>query len=111
MLSPTLILEVGVAVFLVAIVGLLANRLRVSVIPFFIIIGMVRGEHAPRFGHIELTFAASEPFFDFMGRLGVLFLLFYLGLEFSVRRLMRSGRSIVTGRWTYVLLNFVSGLL
>ncbi|SFT10915.1 cation:proton antiporter [Sphingobacterium wenxiniae] len=111
MLSPTLILEVGVAVFLVAIVGLLANRLRFSVIPFFIIIGMVLGQHAPQFGHIDLTFAESKPFIDFMGRLGVLFLLFYLGLEFSVGRLMKSGKSIVTGGLTYVLLNFVSGLL
>ncbi|GHE43411.1 cation:proton antiporter [Sphingobacterium griseoflavum] len=111
MLSPTLVLEVGIAVFLVAIVGLLANRLRFSVIPFFIIVGMVVGQHAPQFGHIDLTFTASKPFIDFMGRLGVLFLLFYLGLEFSVGRLMKSGKAIVTGGSIYVALNFVSGLL
>ncbi len=111
MLSPTLILEVGIAVFLVAVVGLLANRLRFSVIPFFIIVGMLVGEHAPQLGLIDLTFTESKPFIDFMGRLGVLFLLFYLGLEFSVGRLMKSGKSIVTGGTIYVLLNFVSGLL
>ncbi|QBQ42311.1 cation:proton antiporter [Sphingobacterium psychroaquaticum] len=111
MLSPTLILEVGVAVFLVAVVGLLANKLRFSVIPFFIIIGMVLGQHAPQFWHIDLKFTESKPFIDFMGRLGVLFLLFYLGLEFSVGRLIKSGKSIVTGGTVYVLLNFVSGLL
>lgn len=111
MLSPTLILEVGVAVFLVALVGLLANKLRFSVIPFFIIIGMVLGQHAPQFWHIDLSFTESKPFIDFMGRLGVLFLLFYLGLEFSVSRLMKSGKSIVTGGTVYVLINFVSGLL
>lgn len=111
MLSPTLVLEVGIAVFLVAVVGLLANRLRFSVIPFFIIIGMVVGQHAPQFWHIDLTFTESKPFIDFMGRLGVLFLLFYLGLEFSVGRLMKSGKAIVTGGSIYVALNFVSGLL
>lgn len=111
MLSPTLILEVGVAVFLVAVVGLLANRLRFSVIPFFIIIGMLLGQHAPQFWHIDLQFTESKPFIEFMGRLGVLFLLFYLGLEFSVSRLMKSGKSIVTGGTTYVFLNFISGLL
>ncbi|KGE13892.1 cation:proton antiporter [Sphingobacterium deserti] len=111
MLSPTLVLEVGIAVFLVAVVGLLANRLRFSVIPFFIIIGMVVGQHAPQFWHIDLTFTESKPFIDFMGRLGVLFLLFYLGLEFSVGRLMKSGKAIVTGGSIYVFLNFVSGLL
>ncbi|MCL7988922.1 cation:proton antiporter [Sphingobacterium sp. lm-10] len=110
MLSHTLILEIGIAVLLVALVGLLANKLRFSVIPFFILIGMVLGQHAPTFGAVDLTFTESKPFIDFMGRLGVLFLLFYLGLEFSVGRLMKSGKSIVSGGLFYVLLNFVSGL-
>src|SRR5690606_17538966 len=111
MLSHTLILEIGIAVGLVAIVGLIANKLRFSVIPFFIIIGMVLGQHAPRIGMVDLTFTESKPFIDFMGRLGVLFLLFYLGLEFSVNRLIKSGKAIVTGGTIYVLLNFTSGLL
>lgn len=111
MQSQTLILEIGVAVGLVAIVGLVSNRLRFSVIPFFILIGMFLGQHAPQIGNIDLTFTESKPFIDFMGRLGVLFLLFYLGLEFSVGRLMRSGKAIVTGGSIYVLLNFCSGLL
>jgi len=111
MLSHTLILEIGIAVGLVALVGLISNRLRFSVIPFFILIGMVLGQHAPQFGNIDLTFTESKPFIDFMGRLGVLFLLFYLGLEFSVGRLIKSGKSIVTGGTFYVALNFCSGLL
>jgi len=110
MLSTTLILEIGVAVGLVAIVGFIANKLKFSVIPFFILIGMVLGQHAPQFGLIDLSFTESKPFIDFMGRLGVLFLLFYLGLEFSVGRLIKSGKSIVTGGSVYVALNFVSGL-
>ncbi len=111
MASHTLILEIGVAVGLVAMVGLISNKLRFSVIPFFILIGMVLGQHAPQIGNIDLTFTESKPFIDFMGRLGVLFLLFYLGLEFSVGRLMKSGKSIVTGGSIYVFLNFCSGLL
>ncbi|EEI92654.1 transporter, CPA2 family [Sphingobacterium spiritivorum ATCC 33300] len=111
MLSTTLILEIGIAVGLVAIVGFIANKLKFSVIPFFILIGMVLGQHAPQFGIVDLTFTESKPFIDFMGRLGVLFLLFYLGLEFSVGRLIKSGKSIVTGGTVYVLLNFISGLL
>lgn len=107
----TLILEIGIAVCLVATVGLISNKLRVSVIPFFILIGMVLGEHAPDLGVIDLQFKESMPFLDFMGRLGVLFLLFYLGLEFSVGRLIKSGKSIVTGGTIYVCINFVTGLL
>ena len=127
----TIIIEIGIAVLLVALVGLLANRLRFSVIPFFIVIGMVLGnESYPGFvadglasigneGFTQavnsvwkfFTFTESRPFIDFMGRLGVLFLLFYLGLEFSVGRLIKSGKSIVAGGSFYVALNFVSGLL
>lgn len=107
----TIILEIGIAVGLIAAGGLLATRFRLSVIPFFIIIGMVLGPHAPHWGPVDLGFKASKPFIDFMGRLGVLFLLFYLGLEFSVGRLLKSGKSIVAGGLFYVVLNFVSGLL
>ncbi|MFZ4261935.1 cation:proton antiporter [Sphingobacterium sp. HJSM2_6] len=130
-MQNTIIIEIGIAVLLVASVGLLANRLRFSVIPFFIVIGMVLGnETYPTFianwldsiGNSTLTnsvnsiwgfftFTESKPFIDFMGRLGVLFLLFYLGLEFSVGRLIKSGKSIVSGGTIYVLLNFFSGLL
>ncbi|WP_036602651.1 cation:proton antiporter [Olivibacter sitiensis] len=108
----TLVLEVGIAVTLVAFVGLIANKLRFSVIPFFIIIGMFLGnDNSPTFGILDFKFTESLPFIEFMGRLGVLFLLFYLGLEFSVGRLIKSGKSIVTGGTTYVALNFTSGLL
>ena len=106
-----LILEIGIAVGLVAIVGLISNKLKFSVIPFFILIGMFLGPHAPELSFVDLQFKASKPFIDFMGRLGVLFLLFYLGLEFSVGRLLKSGKSIVTGGSIYVGLNFISGLV
>jgi CPA2 family monovalent cation:H+ antiporter-2 len=130
-MSHLVVLEIGIAVLLVAFVGLLANRLKFSVIPFFIIIGMLMGnENYPAFIANILdqinndtfstafrsfwsffTFTESRPFIEFMGRLGVLFLLFYLVLEFSVGRLIKSGKSIVEGGSVYVALNFVSGLL
>src|SRR5690606_30160451 len=97
-----LILEIGIAVGLVALVGLISNKLKVSVIPFFILIGMVLGQNAPDLGFIDFQFKESQPFIEFMGRLGVLFLLFYLGLEFSVGRLIKSGKAIVTGGSIYV---------
>lgn len=107
----TLVFEVGIAIALIALVGLIANKLRFSVIPFYILIGMAVGPHAPQFGIIDLRFIQSQDFIEFMGRLGVLFLLFYLGLEFSVTRLIRSGKSIVLGGTVYILINFGAGLL
>lgn len=106
-----LIFEVGVAVALITLTGLISARLRFSVIPFYILVGMAVGPHAPQFGNVDLRFIESSSFIEFMGRLGILFLLFYLGLEFSVSRLLKSGKAILTGGIFYVGLNFVSGLL
>lgn len=106
-----LIFEVGIAVALITLTGLISARLRFSVIPFYILIGMAVGPHAPQIGIVDLRFIESSSFIEFMGRLGILFLLFYLGLEFSVSRLLKSGKAILTGGMFYVGLNFASGLL
>lgn len=107
----TLVFEVGLAVALIAFAGLFSNRFRFSVIPFYILIGMAVGPHAPHYGILDFRFLESTVFIDFLGRLGVLFLLFYLGLEFSVTRLLKSGKSILLGGILYIGLNFCSGLL
>ncbi|WP_338554192.1 cation:proton antiporter [Paenibacillus sp. KS-LC4] len=106
-----LVLEIGLAVTLIALVGLLANKVKFSVIPFYILIGMAVGPHAPKFGVFDFRFIESAPFIEFLGRLGVLFLLFYLGLEFSVGRLMKSGKSIAVGGTIYIIINFTLGLV
>jgi CPA2 family monovalent cation:H+ antiporter-2 len=106
-----LVFEVGVALILVAIAAVLAGRLNFSIIPFLILLGMAVGPHAPQFGIIDLTFIESSEIIAFFGRIGVLFLLFYLGLEFSIGKLIRSGRSIVVGGSIYILINFSLGLL
>ncbi|TCZ76319.1 cation:proton antiporter [Paenibacillus albiflavus] len=106
-----LIFEVGLAIALIAIAGLVSAKLRFSVIPFYIIVGMAVGPHALDFGSFNLQFIHSTPFIEFMGRIGIIFLLFYLGLEFSVGRLIKSGRSIVLGGTIYILINFTLGFL
>ena len=51
---------------------------------------MAVGSHAPKIGPLDFRFIQSAPLIEFMGRAGVLFLLFYLGLEFSVSRLIKA---------------------
>ena len=92
-----LVLEVGLALSLIAAAALLSARLRFTVVPFLILAGMAVGPHAPKVGPLDFRFIESAPLIEFMGRVGVLFLLFYLGLEFSVSRLIKSGKSIVVG--------------
>ncbi|MGE8203326.1 cation:proton antiporter [Heyndrickxia sp. NPDC080065] len=106
-----LVLEVGTALLLVALAAILAGKLRFSIIPFLILLGMLVGPHAPTIGVISFKFIESSEIIAFLGRIGVLFLLFYLGLEFSVGKLIRSGRSIVIGGSIYVSMNFILGLL
>lgn len=106
-----LVFEVGTALVIVAIGAVVANRLKFSIIPFLIILGMIVGPHAPTIGIIDLTFIESNEIIQFLGRIGVLFLLFYLGLEFSVGKLVKSGQNIVVGGSIYVAINFILGLL
>lgn len=105
-----IVFKAGVALVLMAAAALLSARLRFSIVPFLIIVGMVVGPHAPHIGILDLRFITTAPLIEFMGRLGVLFLLFYLGLEFSVGRLMRAGRSIAVGGAIYIAINFTLSL-
>jgi CPA2 family monovalent cation:H+ antiporter-2 len=104
------VFEIGLALALVAGAGLLSARLRFSIVPFLILIGMAVGPHAPKYGILDFRFIESAPFIEFIGRIGVLFLLFYLGLEFSVSRLIKAGRSIALGGTIYIAINFAAGL-
>lgn len=106
-----LVLEIGLALTLVAAAALLSNWLRFSIVPFLILTGMVVGPHAPKIGPLDFRFIESAGLIEFMGRVGVLFLLFYLGLEFSVSRLIKAGRSIAVGGSIYIGINFTAGLI
>ena len=105
------ILQIGLALVLIGFAVGLAARLRLSNVPFLIIIGMVVGPHAPQIGVFDFRFIETNSLISFMGQMGVLFLLFYLGLEANVTRLIESGRSILMGGTIYVGINFAVGLL
>src|SRR5262245_61010494 len=105
-----LVLEFGLALALVAVAVSLAAKLRLSNVPFLILIGMAVGPHAPQIGVFDFRFINSAPLIAFMGRVGILFLLFYLGLESSVSRLIKAGKSIFVGGTIYITINFVLGL-
>lgn len=106
-----LVFEFGLALALVAAAVLLSAKFRFSNVPLLILTGMAVGPHAPKIWIMDFRFIESAPLIEFMGRVGVLFLLFYLGLEFSVSRLIKSGRSIVAGGSIYIIINFAAGLV
>ena len=104
------ILEIGLALVLIAFAVSLAHKLGLSNVPFLILIGMAVGPHAPQLGVFDFRFIETQSLIAFMGRMGVLFLLFYLGLESNVTRLIGAGRSILAGGSLYIGINFTVGL-
>lgn len=103
------VFEIGLAIALMAAATLIAGRLKLSVIPLLILIGLAVGPHMPHVGMLDLRFIESKSLIDFLGRLGIIFLLFSLGLEFSVGRLVRAGGSIVVGSIIYIGITVILG--
>jgi CPA2 family monovalent cation:H+ antiporter-2 len=106
-----LVLEVGLALALMSLAGFLAHKFRFSIVPLLIVAGMIVGPHAPQIGAFDFRFIHTSSIINFMGRLGVLFLLFYLGLEFSVSRLLKARRSIAVSGLIYMSINFSLGII
>lgn len=106
-----MVLEVGLALALTAVAAVLAGKLRISVVPIVILAGMVVGPQAPHIGVFDFRFIHSASLVDFMGRIGVLFLLFSLGLEFSVKQLLTAGPVILRSGAIYMVINFAVALL
>lgn len=105
------VLEVGLALMLITFAVWLAAKLRLSNVPFLILMGMAVGPHAPQFGVFDFRFIETAPLIEFMGRIGILFLLFYLGLESNVSRLIQAGKSILIGGTIYIFINLSLGFL
>ncbi|WP_066412161.1 cation:proton antiporter [Halorubrum aethiopicum] len=107
------LLDVGVMFAAIAVAGAAANRLGQSVIPFYIVVGMALGEHVlgrfalPRFG---VVYVPETEFIALGAELGIVFLLFFLGLEFNLDRLL-ARRSEIGTAGTIDLANFGVGLV
>ncbi len=110
-MEQNLLFEIGLAIGIIAVAGLLAAWLRFSIAPLLILSGLAVGPHMPFIGIFDLRFIESVPLIDFMGQLGVLFLMFYLGLEFSVGRLLKASSAIFKTGLIYMGINFSIGLL
>ena len=89
--------------------GLLARggvRLGLPTVPLFMLAGIVFG---PNTAGLDLV---SDPHdLELVARLGLVFLLFYLGLEFSLDQLVSGGRRLVSAASIYLLLNVGGGLV
>ncbi|GGL56318.1 cation:proton antiporter [Halocalculus aciditolerans] len=90
------LLEVGIALLAIALAGALARRFGQSVIPAYIAAGIIVGPHVPTnlFG-VSLRLVEHTAFIDTIAELGVVLLLFFLGLEFHVETLFSNTRRVL----------------
>jgi len=93
--------ELSVTLALLAVLGLAASRFGLSAIPAYLLAGLLLGPNEPK----VLSLVQPSEVTHFVAELGIVFLLFFLGLEFSAPRLFRSGRHIGIGGSIDLLVN------
>jgi CPA2 family monovalent cation:H+ antiporter-2 len=105
------LVEVGIALAAIALAGLAANRVGLSVIPAYIVAGILVGPEWPtEVGGVSLQLVAYGEFVAVAAELGIVFLLFFLGLEFSVGQLLDDRKRITKAGTVDFLLNFGAGV-
>jgi monovalent cation:H+ antiporter-2, CPA2 family len=99
--------QLAVTVAVLAVLGLLASRFGLSAIPAYLLAGLLLGPNEPE----ELSFIQPSEVTEFVAELGVIFLLFFLGLEFTLQRFRRSGMHLGLGGSIDLVVNAGLGLL
>ena len=99
--------QLAVTVAVLGGLGLLASRFGLSAIPAYLLAGLLLGPNEPE----ALSFIQPSEVTDFVAELGIVFLLFFLGLEFTLERLLRSGRHLGLGGSIDLVANAGLGLV
>ena len=105
------LLEIGIALTGIALAGAFAYRIGLSVIPAYIVVGILIGPNEPSsIAGVSLTLVEHGEFIDALAELGIVFLLFFLGLEFSVSQLLGDRSRIAKVGSIDFLVNFGLGV-
>ena len=99
--------QLSITVALLGGLGLIASRIGLSAIPAYLLAGLLLGPHEPR----ALSIVEPSEVTDFVAEIGLIFLLFFLGLEFTLGRIARSRGHVFLGGAVDVLVNGALGLL
>src|ERR1043166_1656841 len=98
--------QLSITVALLAALGLVASRAGLSAIPAYLLAGLLLGPNEPR----ALSLIRPSEVTDFVAEVGLVFLLFFLGLEFTLGRLVRSRQHALVGGAIDLLVNGSLGL-
>ncbi|MFD6173048.1 cation:proton antiporter [Streptomyces coeruleorubidus] len=100
------LLAMGGAFLAAALLARLGGRIGLPTIPLFMLAGILLGPHTP-----GLVIVEDAHDFEMLSALGLVLLLFYLGLEFHLDDLRSGGRRLLTAGGIYLLLNVGAGLV
>ncbi|MFE5962296.1 cation:proton antiporter [Streptomyces rubiginosohelvolus] len=96
----------GGAFLAAAVLARLGGRIGLPTIPLFILAGILLGPHTPGY-----TLLSNPHDLEMLSALGLVLLLFYLGLEFHMDDLKTGGRKMAIAGGTYLVLNVGAGLV
>lgn len=95
----------GGAFLAAALLARLGSRIELPTIPLFILAGILLGPHTP-----GIVLVSDPHDLEMLSALGLVLLLFYLGLEFHMDDLRTGGRKMALAGGTYLALNVGAGL-
>ncbi|WP_017476778.1 cation:proton antiporter [Pseudomonas sp. PAMC 26793] len=91
--------DLAVIMLVAGVVTILFHRLKQPVVLGYIVAGFIIGPHTPPFGLIH-----DEGTIKTLAELGVIFLMFCLGLEFSLRKLFKVGATAFIAAFLEIIL-------
>lgn len=97
--AAAFIQDLAVIMLIAGIVTILFHRLRQPVVLGYIVAGVIIGPHTPPFKMIQ-----DEHTIQILAELGVVFLMFSLGLEFSLKKLSKVGATAFIAALAEILL-------
>ncbi|TML21152.1 MAG: hypothetical protein E6G32_07935 [Actinobacteria bacterium] len=99
--------QLAITVALLGGLGLVAARIGLSAIPAYLLAGLLLGPNEPK----ALSLIRPSDVTTFVAEIGIIFLLFFLGLEFTLGRLARSRRHVLLGGAIDFAANATFGLI
>ena len=91
--------DLAVIMLVAGVVTILFHRFKQPVVLGYIVAGFIIGPHTPPFGLIH-----DEQTIKTLAELGVIFLMFCLGLEFSLRKLFKVGATVFIAAFMEIIL-------
>ena len=102
---PNALVALGGSFLVAGLLARLGRRVGLPTIPFFMAAGILTGPHTP-----GLVLVEDPEELGVVAEVGLVLLLFHLGLEFSLRDLTAGGRRLLGAGATYLVLNLGGGL-